>query len=205
MKNLSTHPQEDDDHQDRSPQELRRTQIMDAATACLIEKGVSALTMDDVASRAGVAKGTLYLYFSSKADLLGALQERELSGLMEWSIEALSTPAANREQLLAWHDELVRVIVEQHLASPGLHRILFHEIPSNEHALMAALHERLQDYLEQAMASGLLAPTAPDLLAAFLIEGFHGLLMTLDSSPSATKAQAIETACLLGRRVLGTA
>lgn len=177
---------------------------MDAATSCLVEKGVNALTMDDVALRAGVAKGTLYLYFTSKAELLSALQERELAGLMEWSNEALSVPAANREQLLAWHDELVKMIVEQHLANPGLHRILFHEIPSNEHALMAALHERLQDYLHRAMASGLLAPTAPDLLAAFLMEGFHGLLMTLDSSPSATKAQAIQTARLLGRRVLGT-
>ncbi len=49
--------------------ELRAAQILEAALDVFAEKGFAAARLDDVAIRAGVSKGTLYLYFSDKEDL----------------------------------------------------------------------------------------------------------------------------------------
>ena len=51
--------------------------ILDVAKKIIEEKGFYNTRMDDIAERAGVAKGTLYLYFKSKDDLFSRLIERE--------------------------------------------------------------------------------------------------------------------------------
>lgn len=53
--------------------EARPGEILAAASALFTEKGFAATRMDDVAQRAGVSKGTLYLYFPSKEELFKAL------------------------------------------------------------------------------------------------------------------------------------
>jgi len=53
-----------------------RGRILDAAMACFLERGYHAAKMQDVAGQAGLAKGTLYLYFQSKEEMLLALLQR---------------------------------------------------------------------------------------------------------------------------------
>jgi AcrR family transcriptional regulator len=69
------------DRRDRE-REQRRQSILDAAEHTYISKGAGA-TMDDIASAAEVAKGTLYLYFSSKEDLWLSLISKGLAMLEE--------------------------------------------------------------------------------------------------------------------------
>jgi AcrR family transcriptional regulator len=61
-----------------SPQRKRRkearpSELTAAALSLFVEKGFSATRLEDVASRAGVSKGTLYLYFDSKDALFKAV------------------------------------------------------------------------------------------------------------------------------------
>src|SRR5438034_1122637 len=51
----------------------RPAEILDAAVAEFAEKGFAAARMDDIARRAGVTKGTIYLYFKSKEDVFKTL------------------------------------------------------------------------------------------------------------------------------------
>src|SRR5215217_2710720 len=60
----------------RQPPDVRREQILDAAERVLVERGLATTTMADVAEAAAVAKGTVYLYFDSKAELLAGLRAR---------------------------------------------------------------------------------------------------------------------------------
>jgi AcrR family transcriptional regulator len=53
--------------------EARPQELMDAALALFAEKGFAATRLDDVAHKAGVSKGTLYLYFDSKEELFKAV------------------------------------------------------------------------------------------------------------------------------------
>jgi AcrR family transcriptional regulator len=53
--------------------ESRPTELLDAALAEFFEKGFAAARLEDIATRAGVSKGTIYLYFQSKEDVFEAL------------------------------------------------------------------------------------------------------------------------------------
>ncbi len=60
---------------------VRKAQILEAARSLLVEKGYGELLLDEVARRAGVAKGTLYLHFSDKREIFSAVMEGILEGL----------------------------------------------------------------------------------------------------------------------------
>lgn len=53
----------------------RRATLIEAAGKLFVEKGYEATTMDEIAAAANFAKGTLYHYFSNKAELLQVLRE----------------------------------------------------------------------------------------------------------------------------------
>ena len=53
--------------------QARPSEILDAAMAEFAEKGFAAARMDDIARRAGVTKGTIYLYFRSKEEVFKSL------------------------------------------------------------------------------------------------------------------------------------
>ena len=87
------------------PKVLKRVRILDAAEALFIRQGYVKTSMDEVAREAGVAKGTLYLYFNKKADLILAAIGREkrkyVSGLMDIFDEALPAEDRMRRWLVA--------------------------------------------------------------------------------------------------------
>jgi AcrR family transcriptional regulator len=56
----------------------RSPEILQAALVCFSEKGFAATRMEDVAARAGITKGTIYLYFDSKAGLFKALARQAI-------------------------------------------------------------------------------------------------------------------------------
>jgi AcrR family transcriptional regulator len=58
----------------RSPR--RREDLVDAALRSFVAKGVSATSVDDIVRGAGVAKGTFYLYFETRDDVLAAVAIR---------------------------------------------------------------------------------------------------------------------------------
>jgi len=73
----------------------RRREILDAARQEFLERGVGRPTMDDIASRAEVSKGTIYLYFKSKEEILAHLLLEGLDLLlekMEGAVSALHEP-----------------------------------------------------------------------------------------------------------------
>ena len=65
-------------HRQRRKQ-ARPQELIDAALALFVEHGFAATRMEEIASRAGVSKGTLYLYYPSKEELLKALIRKRLS------------------------------------------------------------------------------------------------------------------------------
>jgi len=63
--------------------EARAPEILDAALACFSEKGFAATRMEDIARRARISKGTIYLYFASKEAVFKALARAHLAGRVE--------------------------------------------------------------------------------------------------------------------------
>src|SRR5882724_7032939 len=68
------------------PRELR---ILDAAADLVLRWGTKRVTIEEVAKRAGVGKGTVYLHFESRAWLFMCVLMRESLGLVDELTEAL--------------------------------------------------------------------------------------------------------------------
>ena len=68
--------------------EARPGELLDAALELFVEKGFAATRAEEVAARAGVSKGTLFLYFQSKEELFKAVVRENISGrFAEWNEE----------------------------------------------------------------------------------------------------------------------
>jgi len=82
--------------------EARPGELLAAALDLFLEKGYAATRVEEVAQRAGVSKGTLFLYFSSKEELFKAVVRENISGrFTEWG-EELTTYQGSSEELIRY-------------------------------------------------------------------------------------------------------
>src|SRR5215210_6777084 len=72
-------------------QEFRIQSIQEATMRVIARKGMSAATMQDIADEAGVAKGTLYLYFRDRDELVEKTFDTAINELMARLDAALGT------------------------------------------------------------------------------------------------------------------
>lgn len=80
--------------------EARPGELLDAALDLFVEKGFAATRAEEVAARAGVSKGTLFLYFPSKEELFKALVRENISGrFTEWNAEFETFPGSTRDMV----------------------------------------------------------------------------------------------------------
>ncbi|MBN9362239.1 MULTISPECIES: TetR/AcrR family transcriptional regulator [unclassified Devosia] len=69
--------------------EARPDEVLDAALELFIDKGFAATRVEDIARRAGLSKGTVYLYFPSKEALLEGLVRRAILPIADSALTAL--------------------------------------------------------------------------------------------------------------------
>jgi AcrR family transcriptional regulator len=84
----------------RRRKQARPQEILDAALACFAEKGFAASRMDDIAERAGVTKGTIYLYFESKEAVFKALVRESIGAQISQVIESIRAYEGSSRDLL---------------------------------------------------------------------------------------------------------
>ncbi len=82
--------------------EARPQELLDAALALFVEKGFAATRSDEVAVKAGVSKGTLYLYYPSKEELLKAVIHQNLTQLIHEGSDIANEFAGTTPELLTF-------------------------------------------------------------------------------------------------------
>lgn len=157
----------------------RREEILAAGERVIRARGPERATVDEIVAAAGVAKGTFYLYFRSKADLLAALRSR----FAELVVAAASVEA-QPERSGEWLDRarhLVEVIADTHLENAELYKALFAESAS---AGMSGAEEQWSDeivrlltrFIEAGGAADAFVVADAEATALLLFHGVHGLL-----------------------------
>jgi len=161
----------------RSPR--RRDDLVDAAVGAFATNGVGGTSVDDIVRAAGVAKGTFYLYFASRDDIVTAVAERLVDGIgrqMHDALAARGRTAADR--LCGIAGALATVGTSQHEQElvEALHR------PGN-----AAVHDRLTGrivarivpavsaVIADGIAAGEFVPQDPVQAADFVLACFGSL------------------------------
>ncbi len=82
--------------------EARPGELLDAALALFVEKGFAATKAEEVAARAGVSKGTLFLYFESKEDLFKAVIRKNITHLFPTWNEAFTQFTGSSADMLRY-------------------------------------------------------------------------------------------------------
>jgi len=176
----------------RQPPDVRREQILDAAQQVLLRRGPAAATMADVADAASVAKGTIYLYFASKAELLAGLRARYFERLTA----VLGDPAAAGPGApptgAARIEALVAASYDFALANHELHHVLFHEAGLGEHGTFARARDAVAELVATGAASGELDVPDAALATDFVLHGLHGILVAATHRPRSHRRELVD-------------
>ncbi len=133
----------------------RPAEIVVAAFASFIEHGYAGTKLDEVAKRAGIAKGTVYLYFDTKQDLFEAVIRKEVSsviGDVEAMVEAYEGPSEDLLRQIITHAYstlvlsdtryLMRIIIGEGQQFPELRKLYYESSIKQAMALIRKVMQR---------------------------------------------------------------
>jgi AcrR family transcriptional regulator len=146
--------------------EARPQELLDAALELFVEKGFAATRSEEVAARAGVAKGTLYLYYPSKEELLKAVIHQNLSQLIAEGAGLVDCFEGSTAELLTLLMETWWERVGNTPAS-GIHKIIMSEVRQfpeiaqfyNDEVIRPA-HELFSRTVQRGIARGEFRPVS---------------------------------------------
>lgn len=179
--------------------DFRRAQILEAARRMFARHGLEGATVDHIARAAHVAKGTIYLYFRSKDEILKHVVDEDLEALGRETIPAITAPAPLDRRLelflrrmLAFFDRQRGFLdLCQMELSVELRRRVRHELGQ----VFAAQARAWQAALVEADQDGTLRALDPTHTSLAIVSFAHGLAIQrlrgwTDASLDADVAQA---------------
>lgn len=177
----------------RAP-EQRQEAVLAAARALFLDGGVAATSVAAIATRAGVAKGTVFLYFPTKEHIVQAIEAEFNAAVVERVRAAAQAAGAGTAAVEAWCVELVR----SYLDELDVHDMLFY---SGAAATREAVADNaLVDDLGALLAA--LEVEAPVETAAFLVGGITMLTDRAVLDGRAGSPELLDTArCLAAAAV----
>jgi len=155
--------------------EARPQELLDAALALFVEKGFAATRSEEVAIRAGVSKGTLYLYYPSKEELLKAVIRHNLSRILADSVNIAEGFEGPTSDLLA---TLLRTWWDQVGETPagGIHKIIMAEVRNFPeiaefyyHEVILPARELISKTIQRGVDSGEFRAVSPQEVTQVLI------------------------------------
>src|ERR1044072_6567612 len=81
--------------------EARWDEVLDAPSDLFIEKGFAATRVEDIAVRAGLSKGAVYLYFSSKEAVLEGIVRRAMVPIASTAVDMVSNYAGDPRTIIS--------------------------------------------------------------------------------------------------------
>jgi len=166
----------------------RRQQLIEAAWRCVGDRGFQSLTVDDVCAEAGVSKGSFYVYFDQKQDLLLALLDDEAARIDEVMRDLERTHLSGVERLRRFARSMAKLGEDP--ARVQIRADMWAEMSSNpelRERWAAVVRERraeLRSWIDEGEASGELAAIPANALAAILLALGDGLLLHAGLDPS---------------------
>ena len=135
--------------------EARPQELLAAALDLFVERGFASTRLEDVAKRAGVSKGTLYLYFTNKEELFKAVVRENIIPTIGEAEDTMATFEGNTADLFryfinGWWERIVntklsgitKLIMAESGNFPELSNFYHEEVISRSHAMITRMLER---------------------------------------------------------------
>jgi len=173
-----------------------REAIMDAATDLFAARGVTSTSIDDIAAAAGIAKGSIYYNFESKAGLVEAIMARNTTLLAEALTEATRGLSGT-----ALRDEVVRVLLKLVQEHASAARVMVTELFRTERSWRESIEKwrglalsPLIDDLQEGEADQVVAGVqAASIVGATLMAGLEWLVFHPERSYEQVTAAVLGT------------
>ena len=157
----------------------REALILQVAEEVLMEKGYYETSIDEIAARVGIAKGTVYLHFPSKEDLVIAIFGHAMQQLLQYIDSTMSSALTSRGKMEAIFDLVHGGIISKRMQllysltnSGGLRHLLV-EKKGFLREIWDQLSARLNSLFEEGKAAGEFDSTLP---AMVMLSAFYSLL-----------------------------
>lgn len=180
-----------------------RARVLAAARALFAERGFAACRVADIAQRAGMSAGNVYWHFDSKEAVLGAILSEGLGNLEAMAAEVAAAYGPSRRKLdllvertLALYDANAEfmVILGGLMGQGG--QDLVRSLGFDVSEIAGRARANLRRVFAEARSEGAVAPADPDLLVAFYLAFFNGLLITYGDLWPALPRDALRDAVL---------
>jgi AcrR family transcriptional regulator len=162
----------------------KRVAIIEAAHRIVAGKGYLRSTVEDIAHEAGVAKGTVYLYFKDKPDILVGMFAAALNRAVEMVRDAAAWPLSPTEKLGRLFRDWTRLLHDHPdlmpFTSPDAATIAAQELEAFKLAIkpkMRELIDALADVIRPGIESGAFRLVDPQMAAVMFIHAFPTTFM----------------------------
>jgi AcrR family transcriptional regulator len=183
----------------KSKSEVKRAAILKAALEVVTEKGYSATRVDDVAHRAGVAKGTVYLYFKDKPAIYIGL----VGSVLEQALAATAAVAARPVSCCLKLEELFETMVSEVTSNPGMLALLSIENMHQDNTVMKRFKKQvlprmmkmegaIADIIKQGIESGEFRPVDPHAAAMMYLSVFRAESMAASQTRAMQPGNAVK-------------
>jgi len=162
--------------------EFRTGEILRAAREVIAELGLGEASMERIAQGAGISKGTIYLYFQNKEQLLMRAVQQAFEELMERLEHAISRAPSARERLRA----LIQASLDHAMENQGFFRALMEPLgfgPEGASELARRFADQNEQYvalvanlIEQGSRAGEFRDLPPRLVAVGLAGAMRGAI-----------------------------
>jgi TetR/AcrR family fatty acid metabolism transcriptional regulator len=179
--------------------DFRRAQILDAARRVFARHGLDGATVDHIARAARVAKGTIYLYFKSKDEILKHAVHEDLDALGRETIPAIAAPGPVEDRLRTFLRGMLTFFDRQRgfidLCQMELTAELRRRVRHDFGEVYQAQTRAWQAALAEAVRTGAVRDVDPKHTALAIVSFAHGLALQrlrgwTDASLDADIAQA---------------
>jgi len=163
----------------------KRSRILDAAQNLFLRYGVKRTALDDVVREAGIAKGTLYLYFDSKDELFAGVAERLCAEVLSNAEEAIAAASSMTPRIVGCLDAYIGQMHRLTAQSPHVA-----ELAQSKQALASKIYEafdrKMRELLRKVLRDGgIERADAVDMFFAAAV----GTLKTGDSAAKPYRAR----------------
>jgi len=182
----------------KTKSEEKRLAILKAAFAVVTEHGYSDTKMDEVAHRAGVAKGTVYLYFKDKPAVYIGLVDWLLEQGLATITDVMARPVSPRRKL----EELFSSWASGVMSNPGVMALLSMENFDQTSTVMKRfkkhvlphvleMQDAIAGIVKQGIERGEFRPVDAHAAAQMYMSAFHAVMQSAARSRGAQPGESI--------------
>ena len=146
----------------KEPRSVHRENIVSAASALFLEKGIAAASMDDIAKAAGYSKATLYVYFENKEEIVDIIVLNSMKKLCDY----ISSALLQQETTKSRYEFICRGLVQYQEEFPFYFKMVLDKIniefennnylpeEKETYQIGEEINEKIKQFLLSGMAKG---------------------------------------------------